>query len=116
MKAYRIDLYYIDDGAERDIYETHVISTFEPKYNREKVYVNSSARADELYNLEHDIDALASELEELQQELKFQDWHNNKYNGCSSDYIQSRNRVQEVKEEILLLNRRKAEIIRKYFK
>jgi hypothetical protein len=115
-KAYRVNLYYVENAAERDIYETYIISTFSPEYNREKVYVNTRAKSDELYGLETEIETIESELDEILQELKFQDWTRNKYNGCSDDYLHLRARTRELSVEIKSLKARKAEIIRKYFK
>ncbi|MCA1032539.1 nucleotide excision repair endonuclease [Bacillus timonensis] len=37
-EVYRIDVMFVEDAMERDIYETYMINTFQAKYNVDKVY------------------------------------------------------------------------------
>lgn len=37
-EVYRIDVIFVEDATERDIYETYIINKFKAKYNIEKVY------------------------------------------------------------------------------
>lgn len=115
-KVNRVDVYVVDDAAERDIYETYVISTLSPRYNREKVYVNKRAQSDKLLEVESDLDGLLSEYEELKQELKFEDWHGKKYGGCTNDYLETVQRIEQLEADIKSLNDQKTDIIRRYFK
>ncbi|RSK25873.1 nucleotide excision repair endonuclease [Bacillus sp. HMF5848] len=37
-EVYRIDVFYVEDAMERDIYETYIINKLQAKYNIDKVY------------------------------------------------------------------------------
>lgn len=113
--AYQVDLYYVDNAAERDIYETYVISTLKPLYNREKVYANSTAKSMELYEVDTDIESAESELADIKQELKFMNWGDEKFHGIDDEYINLKEREKEVREELSKLKRKRSELIRKYF-
>lgn len=69
-----VDLYYVNDGFEREICETLFINHLSPKYNRAKVFEEvgeERARiADEIEELEAERTLLREELHELREWLR----------------------------------------------
>lgn len=37
-EVYRIDVFFVEDAMERDIYETYIVNKLRPKYNIDKVF------------------------------------------------------------------------------
>ncbi|MGD2353353.1 GIY-YIG nuclease family protein [Bacillus subtilis] len=105
-------LYEIKDEFERDIYETHAIRHFNPKYNKAKVYHRHDEIEFELSVLEAEIEEMAAMIKELRDELNspyYDYFDEEEYNPIEElgRVLFTIRQIDELKAELAKMRRRK---------